>query len=91
MKQLVINQLVINQLVINQLVINQTMLYTVGDNKYFVFKYKNSTQRDINVKLGKNNKYILVMIAEVCELDYKGLNKKKLFDLITNSNCLVFN
>lgn len=74
-----------------QLVINQTTLYTVGDNEYFVFQYKNCIQRDVNIKLEKNHKYILEMIAEVCELDYKGLNKKNLLDLITNSNCLVLN
>ena len=74
-----------------QLVINRTNLYTMGDNEYFSFQYKNSIQRDINVKLEKNNKYILEMIAEICELKWKGLNKKQLFELIEKSGCIVLN
>jgi hypothetical protein len=56
-----------------------------------ILNIKNCIQRDINVKLEKNQKYILEMIADVCELNYKGLNKKILLTLIINSNCLVLN
>ena len=74
-----------------QLIINKTKIYTIDDTEYFSFQYKNSIQRDINVKLEKNNKYILEMIAEICELKWKGLNKKQLVELIEKSGCIVLN
>lgn len=61
---------------VKQLIINQSKIYTIDDNEYFVFKYKNIIQRDVNVKLEKNDKYVLEMIANVCELDRKGSTKK---------------
>lgn len=58
-----------------QLIVNQTEIYIVDDDKYFNFKCENRIYRDVNVKLEKNNKYILEMIAKVCELNFKGLKK----------------
>ena len=55
------------------------------------FQYKNDIQRDINVKLEKNDKYILEIIVNICELNWKGLNKKQLVKLIEKSGCLVLN
>lgn len=72
-----------------QLVIKQEDIYKVADNEYFKFQYDYRIVMDIYVDISKNNKYILEMIAKKCELDYKKLNKKKLVELIENSNCLV--
>lgn len=74
-----------------QLVIEQTNIYTMGDNEYFSFQWGNCIYRDVNVKLEKNEKYILEIIAKVCELDWKKLTKKNLVNLIKNSNCLILN
>lgn len=72
-----------------QLVIKQEDIYKVGDIEYFKFQYDYRILRDINADLSKNDKYILEMIAEKCELNYKGLHKKQLVELIENSGCLV--
>ena len=72
-----------------QLVIKQEDIYKVGGIEYFKFQYDYRILRDINTDISKNNKYILVMIAEKCELNYKGLSKKHLVELIENSGCLV--
>lgn len=73
----------------NQLVIKQEDIYKVDDNEYFKFTYLCYVQRDVYVELSKNNKYILEMIAQICNLNYKGLGKKQLVELIENSGCLV--
>jgi hypothetical protein len=73
-----------------QLIITQDSLYQVSGINYFKFTLNNNvTFRDINVILEKNDKYVLDIIARYCELDYKGLKKKDLIDLIEKSNCLV--
>ncbi len=61
------------------------------DISYFIFfsKYDNMNYRDNNINISKNKKYILEKIAEICELKYKGLNKKQLVELIEKSGCLV--
>lgn len=74
-----------------QLVIKQEYIYKVGNIEYFTFysSYYNRYYRDNNVIISKNDKYILEKIANECELDYKGLKKKQLIELIENSDCLV--
>ena len=72
-----------------QLVIKQEDIYKVGDIEYFKFQYDYRVVRDVNTDISKNDKYVLVMIAEKCELDYKKLNKKQLIVMIENSGCLV--
>ncbi len=74
-----------------QLILNQNDIYKVENIEYFKFTYNNKNFRDINTNLSKNDKYILEIIAEYCELDYKELSKKNLIKIIEKSNCLVIN
>lgn len=72
-----------------QLIINRADLYTINNEEYFKFKYNNMCIVGLHVKLEKNNKNDLILIAKICELDYRGLNKKDLLNLIIDSNCLI--
>lgn len=72
-----------------QLFIKQEDIYKVDDIEYFKFQYDYRILRDVNTDISKNDKYILEMIAEKCELNYKGLKKKQLIELIEKSCCLV--
>lgn len=74
-----------------QLIINNDDIYRIDDTQYFKFQYENAVYRDVNIDISKNNKYILEIIAKKCELNYKGLKKNELVNLILNSNCLVIN
>ena len=74
-----------------QLIIMPTDFYQIGQINYFKFNIGNKCCRDINSDLSKIDKYMLEIICKHCELDYKGLKKNQLVDLITNSGCLVIN
>lgn len=73
-----------------QLIINRNDIYQVDNITYFKFTFMNRTYRDIPCDLSKAYKYILEIICRYCELNYKGLKKSQLVDLITTSNCLIF-
>jgi len=77
--------------IMKQLIINQSNIYKVNDIEYFQFNTGYHNLRDINTNISNNNKFILKIIAKYCELNYKGLNKLNLINLIENSNCLIFN
>lgn len=67
-----------------QLVIKQE------DIEYFKFRYySGNAVMNVYVDISKNQKYKLDYIAQECELDYKGLSKKQLVEMIKNSGCLV--
>ena len=72
-----------------QLIVNPEDIYYVGNTKLFKYKVGDVTYRDNYVELEKNLKPILVSICRYCKLNYKGLKKKQLLDLIKNSNCFV--
>ena len=74
-----------------QLIINHNDIYQVDNISYFKFTIGNRIYRDNQCELSKINKYRLETICRYCELDYKGLKKSQLVDLITNSNCLIMN
>lgn len=74
-----------------QLIIDQNDIYQVDNITYFKFTFGNKTYRDIPCDLSKLDKYMLEIISRYCELDYKGLKKSQLVDLLTNSNCLIKN
>ena len=74
-----------------QLVISPNDFYQVNHINYFKLTINNVCYRDLNTDLSKIDKYMLEIICKYCELNYKGLKKHQLVDLITNSNCLIKN
>jgi septum formation topological specificity factor MinE len=74
-----------------QLIITQNNIYQVGDINYFKFTIGNRTYRDNNCDLSKLNKYILEIICKYCELEYKGLKKSQLIELLNENNCIIMN
>lgn len=76
---------------VKQLVINQNDIYQVNEISYFKFQFNNKIYRDVNCLLEKNQKYILEIICKFCELEYNGLTKIQLINLISDSNCLIMN
>lgn len=72
-----------------QLIIKNQDIYKVGVNEYFRFKYNDAYLLNFHTDLSKNPKHVIEIIASVCELDYKGLKKKQLVDLIEKSNCVI--
>jgi len=74
-----------------QLIIQPNDFYQIGGNNYWKIKIGNICYSDINSDLSKIDKYMLEIICKYCELDYKGLKKHQLVELITNSGCLVIN
>lgn len=76
---------------VKQLLINQNDIYQVDGILYFKFMFDNKMYRDINCELKENQKYILEIICKYCELEYKGLKKIQLVNLISESNCLIIN
>jgi hypothetical protein len=74
-----------------QLIINHNDIYQIDNISYFKFTFGNKNFRDIQCDLSKVDKYMLEIICEYCQLNFKGLKKKQLVDLITNYNCLIMN
>ena len=81
--------IITNLLNMKHLIINQQDIYKRGDVEYFKYQYSNRTVYDNKSDISKNNIYNLKLIAHVCELNYKGLSKNQLAELIENSGCLV--
>ena len=75
----------------NKLIINKNDIYQINNISYFKFIIGNIVYRDINCDLNKVNKNILQIICSYCELNYKGLKKSQLIELIYNNNCLIMN
>lgn len=73
------------------LIVNQNDVYQVDNRLYFKFTIGNKIHRDIPCELTKIDRYMLEIICKFCELDYKGLKKSQLVELIANSNCLIMN
>ena len=74
-----------------QLIINHNDIHQIDNISYFKFTFGNKTFRDIRCDLSKVDKYMLEIICEYCQLNFKGLKKKQLVELITDSNCLILN
>ncbi len=74
-----------------QLVISKNDIYQVGNICYFQFTIGMITYRDFNCDMSKLNKYHLEKICEYCKLEYKGLKKSQLIELINENNCIIMN
>lgn len=72
------------------IIVDNTNRYNVDGIQLFHFNYNGTNQRDVFCNLQNNNKYILELIAKKCNLNYKGLKKQDLIDLILNSGEIIF-
>ncbi len=72
------------------IIIDNTNRYSVDNTQLFYFNFNGANYRDVYCDLHKNNKYILEIIAKKCNLNYKGLKKHEIVDLIVNSGEIIF-